>query len=303
VGIEHHVIDLKKEFNEVVVRNFIEEYRAGRTPNPCVVCNPSIKWGLFVSEICRTFRLPNSEFRICTGHYARIKTLGSGQKAIFKAKDDRKDQTYMLWKLSQEQIQNTLFPLSEITKEETRKIASDLGLSIAEKKDSQDICFLEGKYQDFLAHFMDFESGDIVFEAQKIIGKHKGLPFYTIGQRKGLVPWSKPLFVQKIDHKNNAVVVTDDPEKLLASSFLINGVNWQHDDSPLNKRKMIKVQIRYNSHPVDVSSISKTECGLMITLKEPTSSITPGQSAVFYDEDMLLGGGIITKEGCCVVGM
>lgn len=290
LDIPHFVIDLKNEFNQLIVNNFISEYKHGRTPNPCTLCNPTIKWGLFIDKMKEI--LKTDEFLVATGHYAKINSLENGFKAIFKAEDEKKDQTYMLWRLSQNQIAKTIFPLSDIKKDFTRKIAQDLGLKIAEKKDSQDICFLEGKYTDFLGNFLDFIPGDLVFEDKKVIGKHKGLPLYTLGQRKGLVSWEKPLFVQKLDFENNTVIVTDNPDNLLKDTFEISYVNWQQNEMPkLNNQ--LKVQIRYNSNPKDIAQIIETENGLKIFLEIPARSITPGQSAVFYNNHQLLGGGVI----------
>jgi len=300
VGIPHYVIDLKKEFADIVLKNFIDEYTHGRTPNPCTVCNRHIKWGLFVDKIkekCGEL-YPNDiadGVTLVTGHYARIKTNEDGCKAIFRAADPRKDQTYMLWKLKPEQINSTLFPLSSQTKDVTRKMAADFGLPVAQKKDSQDICFLTGKYTDFLHNLaVDFPSGDVVFNDEKIIGKHHGLPFYTLGQRKGLPSWHKPLFVMRLDAVNNTVVVTDDPEKLSATEFMITDVNW-HSQSIPNPLTDVKVQIRYNSQPKEIVSLQSLNDGTMqVVLKEPARSITPGQSAVFYRGDELLGGGTIS---------
>jgi tRNA-specific 2-thiouridylase len=187
----------------------------------------------------------------------------------------------------------TLFPLSEISKEETRQIAHKLGYSITNKKDSQDICFLDGKYTDFLQHYMSFEQGDMIFEDKKVIGKHKGVPFYTLGQRKGLVSWERPLFVKEIDYTNNAIIVTDDPDKLHAKEFTIKELNIFDMPLLLKNQSLLKVQIRYNSSPKEIDKIEMFNNKAQITLKHPARSITPGQSAVFYDGDRLLGGGII----------
>jgi tRNA-specific 2-thiouridylase len=298
--IPHYVIDVRKEFYEIVVKNFICEYKSGRTPNPCVLCNPTIKWGLFVEKIMTHFPTSISNFQFATGHYAKIDTLPSGLSAIFRATDIRKDQTYMLWKLTQDQIRNTLFPLSNYTKDEIRKIAVEYKLPIAEKKDSQDICFLDGKYSDFIDAIvppdaLEKDSYDIIFENKQIIGKHRGLHHYTLGQRKGMPAWKMPLYVQSIDTEKNAIVVTDDPEKLFAQKFSIVDVNWHELEMP-SDIESIRVQIRYNSSPKEILEMhvmKDNELSVSIVLKQPARSITPGQSAVFYRGDQLLGGGII----------
>jgi len=293
VGIPHHVIDLKDEFHQIVVRHFIDEYTAGRTPNPCTVCNPNIKWGLFVQ---RMKAIVGEDITLATGHYARIKPVENGMKAIFKASDARKDQTYMLWRLSQTQIASTVFPLSDYTKDITRKLATEAGLPVAQKKDSQDICFLTGKYTDFLKSLsVSFPTGDVIYEDSKVIGKHLGLPFYTLGQRKGLPSWDRPLYVQRLDAVRNAVIVTDNVERLFATEFVISDVNW-HLLSPPTDLSGITVQIRYNSQPKEVVALVPQGDSLRVVLKNPAKSITPGQSAVFYMGEMLLGGGVIRNE-------
>jgi len=290
VGLPHHVIELKEVFHQIVVKHFISEYTAGRTPNPCTVCNPNIKWGLFVQ---RMKAIVGEELTLATGHYARIKPVENGMKAIFKATDTRKDQTYMLWRLSQPQIASTIFPLCDYTKDITRQLAADAGLPVAAKKDSQDICFLTGKYTDFLKSLeVDFPAGDVVFEDSKVIGKHLGLPFYTLGQRKGLPSWPRPLYVQRLDASRNAVIVTDDEEKLYATEFVITDVNWQLLAPPTDLSDVC-VQIRYNSQPKEVVALLPEASGMRVVLKHPAKSITPGQSAVFYKGEMLLGGGVI----------
>jgi len=299
VGIRHYAIDLKKEFSDIVLKYFIDEYSSGRTPNPCTVCNRHIKWGLFVDKIkaicARLF--PDDiagGITLVTGHYARIKTTESGERAIYRATDTHKDQTYMLWKLTSEQIAYTMFPLSEQTKDVTRAMAADFGLPVAEKKDSQDICFLTGRYTDFLHSLsVDFPPGDVVFDGEKVIGQHLGLPFYTLGQRKGLPSWHKPLYVQKLDAVNNTVVVTDDPDKLATREFKIYEVNWHARSAPASLTD-VRVQIRYNSQPKEIEALEAVgEREMLVVLKDPARSITPGQSAVFYRGDELLGGGVI----------
>jgi tRNA-specific 2-thiouridylase len=290
LDIPHHVIDVRAEFHEIVVKNFIKEYSRGITPNPCALCNPTIKWGLFVEKIKELLQTENILY--VTGHYARLVTSETGNKQLHRAADIHKDQTYMLWRLSQEQLNMTHFPLSETTKEETRSIAEKLGLSVKDKADSQDICFLEGKYTDFLSEFIISEPGDIIFEDQKIIGQHKGLSNYTLGQRKGLVSWQSPLFVKEMNPHNNSLIVTDDPHKLLAKEFYIGDMNiLDHEAFTSNS----KVQMRYNSTPKDIHKIELDDDKALIVLETPARSITPGQSAVFYDGDRLVAGGVIVN--------
>ncbi len=286
LGIEHHVIDLKDVFDEIVIKQFVDEYKNGRTPNPCTLCNPTIKWGAFLDAI--------DEFgveKIATGHYARI-IDNEGVLYLKEGIDKGKDQTYMLWRLSQEQLARTLFPVGCMTKNEIRRIAIETGIPVASKKDSQEICFIPRKYQDFIVKAIDMKSGDIVLPNGQVIGQHNGLPLYTIGQRKGLnTPWSAPLFVLKLDVRKNRVIVTDNPDDLLEDKFYITDTNW-FGNMPEDLSDL-KVQIRYNSSPVGVSSLSDKGTVTEVCITEPKKAVTPGQSAVFYRDEVLIGGGII----------
>jgi tRNA-specific 2-thiouridylase len=284
LGIAHHVIDTSEVFKKIVEENFISEYSRGRTPNPCILCNPTIKWGVFLEEI---LKLGVEIF--ATGHYVK---LIEEEKAfhIYKASDENKDQSYMLWRLTQQQLSKTLFPLADISKSEVRKIATEMKLPVHEKSESQEICFIKSHYEDFLKDHLELSPGKIVLPDGKIIGTHRGLPLYTIGQRKGLnTPWKAPLYVLKVNIEKNELIVTDDPDDLLAAEFHINQVNWI-DKEP---EAEISVQVRYNSKPVPVKKLEYKGKNLLISLQNPVRAITPGQSAVFYRGDLLLGGGVI----------
>jgi len=293
LGIDHYTVDLQKEFNEIVINNFISQYKQGLTPNPCTLCNPTIKWGALIERIAAIIRenYDGGDFKIATGHYAK-KGYFNGEAAIFRASDIRKDQTYMLWQLNQKQVEQTEFPLSELTKDEIRIIAHEAQIPAAKSKDSQDICFIDRDYTQFLAEYIKAQKGDIVFHDGKKIGEHKGLFYYTIGQRKGLVPWSRPIYVQKIDAKNNRLVVTDDLEKLERSIFQVNNLNTIRNIMPL-KAENLYVKVRYNSPEEEVKSLNFEGNFLSVELKDAVKAITPGQSAVFYRDNELLGGGII----------
>jgi tRNA-specific 2-thiouridylase len=227
---------------------------------------------------------------MATGHYIKLRER-AGIYHIFRAEDKAKDQSYMLWQLSQEQLAQTLFPLAELQKNEVRKIAQELGMQVHAKTDSQEICFIPGHYEDYLQKHLKFTPGDIVLPDGKVIGKHRGLPLYTIGQRKGLnTPWSAALYVLKLDVDRNRLVVTDEPDDLLQEEFKIGQVNW------LGKKPQIEelqVQIRYNSKPQKVAQLKLQTDSAWVKLAKPARAITPGQSAVFYRKDELLGGGII----------
>ena len=285
--IEHFVVDLKEDFKAIVEKNFIEEYSSGRTPNPCVICNPTIKFGKFMEA---AFKLGAD--KIATGHYIQLKEDNNKFKILTPA-DASKDQTYMIWKLNQFQLSKTLFPISKYQKSEIRKIAIELELPIHSKKDSQEICFIKGHYEDYLKDHIVFTPGDITLPDERIIGKHRGLALYTIGQRKGLnTPWKCPLYVMKLDVMNNKLVVTEDPDDLLADAFELEDVNWIAGKKP-EEMVGISIQIRYNSFPVPVKNIQEKENLLLIELENSTRAITPGQSGVFYKDNQLLGGGIM----------
>ncbi len=290
LNIPHYVIDVKEQFEKTVIENFISEYKKGRTPNPCTLCNKTIKWGAFAKEVIKRFSVD----KIATGHYVKIKII-NGDPHIYKSYDLTKDQTYMLWELSKEQLSKTLFPLSGYKKDEIRKIAQEIGLDIAKKKDSQEVCFIKGHYSDFFIKHFNIKQGDIKYKTGEVIGKHKGAVFYTIGQRKGLnTPWKSALYVYKIDIGKNEIYVTDDKNDLLADHFEISDANWLYFPNDLQD---VFVMIRYNSKPEKVKNIIKKDDGnYSITLENPKRAVTRGQSAVFYKNDELIGGGIIETD-------
>ena len=284
LGIFHRVVDTSNDFKKIVEENFISEYSKGRTPNPCTLCNPTIKWGIFLEEVLKL-----GMEKIATGHYVK---LSEEEKAfhIYKADDKNKDQSYMLWGLNQQQLSKTQFPLADYSKSEVRKIAKEMKLPVHEKSESQEICFIKGHYEYYLRQHLELIPGNIVLASGKIIGRHRGLPLYTIGQRKGLnTPWKAPLYVLKLDTKKNELVVTDNPDDLLCSRFQINKVNWIDKEPETD----ISVQIRYNSKPVPVKKLECKKDTIQVNLVNPVRAITPGQSAVFYRGEQLLGGGVI----------
>ncbi len=282
LSIPHEVIDVQREFREEIIDYFVEEYRCGNTPNPCTRCNPMIKWGAFLDRLDTDF--------MATGHYVTVEER-DGLYRVFRAKDRNRDQTYMLWGLTQKMLSRTLFPLDHLPKSRVREIAKERELPVHDSPDSQENCFIPGDYRDFLRKYFDEKPGDIVLHDGTKIGEHKGLSFYTIGQRRGMeLPWSAPLFVLEIDAANNRLVVTDDPKRLETDVFEIGQVNWL--DGAMPDIDNIGVQIRYNSKPVAVREIAGTK----VTLEQPVRAVTPGQSAVFYHDTQLLGGGIIRRS-------
>ncbi|MFH0931694.1 MAG: tRNA 2-thiouridine(34) synthase MnmA, partial [Candidatus Zixiibacteriota bacterium] len=254
LGIPHYVLDFKEKFKNKVINNFVEEYKKGRTPNPCIVCNTEIKWKLLwgkAKELGAKF--------LSTGHYARIKYSGDEKRfLLLKGVDPHKDQSYALWGLSQENLSKTIFPLGGLTKKEVRELAKKYNLKTAYKEESQEICFVpDNDYQRFLKEWNDVASqkfsdqikpGPIYDLKKKKIGEHKGIPFYTIGQRRGLkVALGKPLYVVKIDPKENAIYVGEN-EDLFKTTFIVSQLNWI--SIPELKEKLnCSVKIRYLHSP------------------------------------------------------
>lgn len=293
LDIRHYTLDFTEEFNEVVIENFVSEYMNGRTPNPCVLCNKSIKWGPLLEKS----KSLGADYLV-TGHYAKIKkNPENGRYYIERPEDKHKDQSYFLWALSQSALSKTLFPLSDYTKPEIRKIASTLNLKSASTPDSQEICFVPNNDYTKLLEIRipeinkDLENGDVIYKG-KVVGKHRGYPYYTIGQRKGLyIALGKPVYVSKIDAKNNIIVI-DDEDGLLSTDFSVKNVNLMYCEN-IEEEKEVLVKVRYK----DVGTMGTIRIidndNIKVKLFTPKKSITPGQSAVFYEGDILIGGGVI----------
>ncbi len=291
--IPFHVFHLREEFEKEIIQYFCEEYARGRTPNPCILCNEKLKFGSFLK---RALGL-NADF-IATGHYARLDfDERTGRYFLRKGVDRRKDQSYVLFSLTQDQLSRTLFPLGERRKEEVREKAFQSGLRVHDKPESQEICFIqESSYHFFLSERLrkPFEPGPIVDGEGNILGKHKGIPFYTIGQRRGLrLAKGKPLYVIRIDPENNRIVVGGE-EEAYGETFIVNSLNWIVPRERIDSGR-IQVKIRYN-HPGSEATISaRGEDELEVKFKSPQKAITPGQAAVFYDGETVLGGGWIKE--------
>jgi tRNA-specific 2-thiouridylase len=291
--IPFYVFHLKEEFEKEVVQYFCEEYAKGKTPNPCILCNEKVKFGSFLK---RALEL-EADF-IATGHYARLDfDERMGRYLLKKGVDPKKDQSYVLFSLAQDQFGRTLFPLGGLRKEEVRKMALQQGLRVHDKPESQEVCFIqESSYHFFLSERLEksFGPGPIVDRKGNVLGKHKGIPFYTIGQRRGLrLAKGKPLYVIGIDREKNVIVVGGE-EEVYAGTFLVDSVNWIVPQKIISPHH-IQVKIRYN-HPGSEASISpKGEGDLEVKFKSPQKAITPGQAAVFYDGETVLGGGWIKE--------
>ncbi|GHV60857.1 tRNA-specific 2-thiouridylase MnmA [Bacteroidia bacterium] len=296
LGFPHHIIDLREEFKQQVISNFIDEYLQGRTPNPCVICNSTIKWGRLIETAAEM----GCDY-IATGHYARIgQTSGQagGRYFLKKGIDVTKDQTYFLWMLTQENLAKTLFPLGELTKNQVRHIALEHGYEkLSQKGESQEICFIpDNDYRKFLAdnveHYADkIHKGFFVDTAGKILGEHNGYPNYTIGQRKGLgIALGVPAFVIAIDPKENKVVLGS-KEELEGHSCQVSNLNLMKY-SHIPEGLIADVKIRYRNAGT-AAMLTQTSNRARIEFLSPCDSITPGQSAVFYEGDDVVGGGVI----------
>lgn len=287
LGIEHYVLNYEKEFEHNVIKNFIEEYKAGRTPNPCVVCNKHIKFNALLKmadELGIDY--------IATGHYAKIEE-NNGRYLLVRPEDRKKDQTYFLYNMTQEQLKRTLFPLYGVTKGETRKIAEEIGLSVSEKPDSQDICFIpDGDYAGFIRwRDGDMPEGNFVDSNGNILGRHKGIMNYTIGQRKGLgIALNRPMYVTGIDPKSNSVILGPDGTQLRDSlkAHSINMIAFDRITEPFE----CTAKIRYNAPDV-LCRVYPDENGFKVEFEQPQKSVTPGQMVVLYDNNIVIGGGII----------
>lgn len=295
LGFHHFILDIRDEFGEAVIENFVDEYLSGRTPNPCVMCNTHIKW----NALLKRANALDCEF-IATGHYARTKEK-AGRHYISKAKDLNKDQSYVLWGLSQDSIKRSKYPLAELTKPEVRQIAKDSGYDqLSKKAESYEICFVpENNYRDFLKHKVpsldsDIGTGDFINRQGDILGRHEGYPYYTVGQRKGLgIALGKPMFVTDIlPHKN--IVVLGEHQELSRNKMVVSKLNWMKYNIP-DQDKEFTTKIRYRDVG-HLSTIKHEDESLLVDFYSGVNGVAPGQSAVIYEGDDIVCGGIITKS-------
>jgi tRNA-specific 2-thiouridylase len=309
LGIPFHLIDEAEEFQKQVISRFAAEYRAGRTPNPCILCNEHLKFGTLLRHADQL----GAQY-VATGHYARVEraftpplahpmgeggpaTAGSseGRYLLKRGRDPHKDQSYFLFSLRQNQLSRALFPVGDQTKSDTRIAARHRKLKTAEKKESMEICFVpDNDYGKFLqqANLVQKHRGEIVDLHGRVLGHHDGIEFYTIGQRKGLgITTPKPVYVVELDAANNRVVVGDD-SALDRDEFTVDGCNWIPFDN-LTEPIAVMAKIRYN-HPGTAATVTPLGAGgAKVKLHEPQRAITPGQAAVFYQNDLVVGGGWI----------
>ncbi len=300
IGIPFHAFNCISDFEDRVIKPFIDDYVNGLTPNPCVVCNRAIKWDklLYYADVLQ------ADY-VATGHYASVIKLDNGRYTVKKALHAEKDQTYMLYKLTQQQLKRTLMPLGGYSKQQVREIAEKAGFSVASKPDSQEICFVvDGDYADFIKSHCDKDISDVgnfVDEDGKVLGRHKGIIHYTVGQRKGLgIALGRPAYIKKICAGNNEIVLGT-ADETYCREIVCRDLNFMSIPELTDGEKLrchIKVRHRHPGQFAEIEKIGKDK--VRAVFEEPVRSAAPGQSAVFYDEDgALVGGGVISDVIFC----
>jgi tRNA-specific 2-thiouridylase len=288
LNIPYYIMDLRGDFQTTVIKEFFDEYSRGRTPNPCVLCNRYIRFNILLEKV-----LKMGMDYLATGHYARIGKSPDGYQ-LLKAVDKTKDQSYFLYHLGQKELQHVLFPIGDYHKTQVRKMAADMGLPSATRKDSQDICFItEGDYRSFIEGRVSLEPGDIADTQGEVIGKHSGLALYTIGQRHSLgISSNKTLYVIKLDAYNNRVIVGD-KEQLFSRNLQAGQLSWVSGTLPVGPFE-VNAKIRYKA-PESATTVTQRYGLAEVVFQQPQMAITPGQSVVFYQGEAVLGGGIIEE--------
>lgn len=296
LGVPHYTLDYQDAFREHVIDYFVNEYYLGQTPNPCIQCNTHLRWGLLMkqADLLHTYW-------IATGHYARIDRTDPEQPAIKKGLDQKKDQSYVLWGIPRETVKRTQFPLGTFTKQEVRKLARESNLVTADVEESQEICFIpSNNYRQFLKEFNPGKAsqevcGDFISNDGQVLGKHHGISQYTIGQRRGLgITSSEAVYVQNIDPESNKITLAP-RQKMLFDGCTVDNLNWLQEPADFMTEKDIRVHIRYNHDGTSFRIVKRDNGTITVEFESPQFAVTPGQSAVFYSGNLLLGGGIITK--------
>lgn len=292
LGIPYYVVNFQGPFEKEVIQYFCAEYAKGRTPNPCIMCNEKIKFG---DLLHKTLELEGDY--LATGHYAQKEYI-DGRYVLKKALDKKKDQTYNLYSLTQEQLKYLLFPLGKFNKTTTREMARDMGLTVADKPDSQEICFIpDDDYKRFLQEYSPkvARPGNIVDKEGNILGRHEGICFYTIGQRKGLgLSAGKPLYVIELNAKTNTVVVGENQD-IFSQVLIAEKVNWMAFPE-LTEPMEVEARIRYSAKDSPARIQPLKDGQVKVEFSEAQRAITPGQAVVFYQGELLLGGGVIKKS-------
>ena len=293
IGIPHYVVNFTDEFKEHVLNDYVSKYESGKTPIPCVLCNQFVKFDLLLKRA-----LELGADYLATGHYARIEQK-DGVYRLRKALDESKDQTYFLYTLGQKELSKLLFPLGGLTKKEVRELAREFNLRPAEKPDSTGVCFVpSGNYRDYLKSRNEFKEseGDIISTEGKVLGTHKGVFSYTVGQRRGLgIATGKPMYVTSIDPGRNKIVVGDD-SALYRDKLLVNNLSWInniHNDSKLDSTINVKAKVRYRHSASDAVVKLHSDTEALVEFTDRQRAITPGQAVVFYKDEEVLGGGWI----------
>lgn len=286
LGIPHYVVNFRDIFAREVIADFCQEYSLGRTPNPCIRCNQYIKFDALLKKA----RELGSSF-IATGHYARIEQTADGYR-LLKAIDPAKDQSYFLYTLGQSELQHLLLPIGSLHKTEVRRQSAEIGLPTAAKRESQDICFIpDNDYREFIASRISLQPGEIVDSRGKVLGRHGGLARYTVGQRQGLgLTSTERLYVLRIDAANNRLVVGT-PDQLLSNRLFAGKLSWVSGETP-EEPINITAKIRHRS-PEATAKLHLNDGVAEVNFQQPQRAITPGQAIVFYQGDIVLGGGII----------
>jgi tRNA-specific 2-thiouridylase len=294
-GFPHYILDIRDEFGDFVIENFVDEYLAGRTPNPCVMCNTHIKWRALLKRADAL----GCDF-IATGHYANVHQHDNGRFYLSKGVDETKDQSYVLWGLQQDLLSRTLLPLGTYHKTAIRQMAHDYGYpELAKKSESYEICFVpDNDYRGFLKRRVEgleeqVAGGNFVDKTGKVLGKHKGYPFYTIGQRKGLdITFGKPVYVTNIIPETNTVMLGDEDD-LNRQDMVVSKINWIKYDGITDGTEAL-TKIRYKDQGA-IASLYNHPNGVQVQFSHYAKGIAPGQSAVFYEGDDVIGGGVIQR--------
>jgi tRNA-uridine 2-sulfurtransferase len=290
LDIPIHLVDLQNEFQKCVVNSFVDTYRSGKTPNPCLICNPYIKFGVLLEHA----RELGAE-KLATGHYAGIQKDREGNFHLVKGVDSAKDQSYFLAFMNQQQLGQACFPLENITKSEVRQLAAQKNLMPLTEKESQDVCFIkDSSYGEFLGRYFSPSPGPIEDTTGNVIGRHKGLHLFTIGQRRGInCPASEPYYVVRIDMSRNCLVVGF-KNKLYRKECRVESINWMHDvpEAPLT----VHTRVRYRHKAAESRVIPLDRRTALVRFEMPQEAVTPGQGAVFYLNDEVIGAGWISKE-------
>lgn len=289
--VPFHIFDLRKEFSDNVIGNFISTYENGGTPNPCIVCNKHLKFGAMLDKALTM----GFDF-IATGHYAQIDfDEGTGRHLLKKGLDEKKDQSYFLYTLTQNQLAHTLFPLGNMTKDKVRQMAAELNLINAKKRDSQDICFIpDGDYAAYIENALNktYPKGSFISTDGRVLGEHQGIIHYTVGQRKGLgIALGKPAFVKNINPENNTVTLCDNDE-LFSSEVTAKNINLISVDS-ISEPMRVKAKIRYRHEAQWATVTQPAQDTIKVLFDEPQRAVTKGQAVVLYDGDTVVGGGEI----------